>query len=309
MEESGSDGLDNLMYSLKDDDFIRKVDYVCISDSNWLGKHKPCLTYGLRGLCYYAVEVECAKQDVHSGICGGTMYEAMADVTYLMSQLTDGTGRILIPGIMNDVAPLTDRERRLYNDIDFDMTEYIKDAGSHGLLHPSKEDVLMHSWRYPSLSLHGVEGAFYGPRTKTVIPCKVTGKFSIRIVPNQEPAKVDSLVKAYIGSLWRQRGSPNKMKVNTLISGRWWVSDPFGPNFEAAKAATRHVYGVDPDMTREGGSIPVTLTLQEVTGKSVILLPMGAGDDGEHSQNEKINKRNYIEGVRRVATHFHCGHG
>ena len=28
-----------------------------------------------------------------------------------------------------------------------------------------------------------------------------------------------------------------------------------------------------------------------------MLLPMGAGDDGAHSQNEKINIRNYIEGV------------
>ncbi len=51
------------------------------------------------------------------------------------------------------------------------------------------------------------------------------------------------------------------------------------------------VYGVEPDLTREGGSIPVTLTLQEATGKNVILLPMGAADDGAHSQNEKIDIR------------------
>jgi hypothetical protein len=29
----------------------------------------------------------------------------------------------------------------------------------------------------------------------------------------------------------------------------------------------------------------------------VLLLPMGSSDDGAHSQNEKINTRNYIEGV------------
>lgn len=53
-------------------------------------------------------------------------------------------------------------------------------------------------------------------------------------------------------------------------------------------------------MTREGGSIPVTLTLQQATGKNVILLPMGACDDGAHSQNEKIDIRNYIEGVSAI---------
>lgn len=34
--------------------------------------------------------------------------------------------------------------------------------------------------RYPSLSLHGIEGAFSAPGAKTVIPAKVSGKFSIR---------------------------------------------------------------------------------------------------------------------------------
>lgn len=36
--------------------------------------------------------------------------------------------------------------------------------------------------RLPSLSLHGIEGAFAGPGAKTVIPAKVGGKFSIRWV-------------------------------------------------------------------------------------------------------------------------------
>lgn len=50
-------------------------------------------------------------------------------------------------------------------------------------------------------------------------------------------------------------------------------------------------------MIREGGSLPVTLTLQEATGKNVVQLPLGACDDGAHSQNEKMDHKNYIEGV------------
>ena len=67
--------------------------------------------------------------------------------------------------------------------------------------------------------------------------------------------------------------------------------------------ATQMVYGVEPDLTREGGSIPVTLTLQEATGKNVILLPMGASDDGAHSQNEKIDIRNYIQGTKLLGAY------
>lgn len=57
------------------------------------------------------------------------------------------------------------------------------------------------------------------------------------------------------------------------------------------------MFGLEPDLTREGGSIPVTLSMQNATGKSVMLLPIGSSDDGAHSQNEKINKSNFIQGV------------
>lgn len=41
-----------------------------------------------------------------------------------------------------------------------------------------------------------------------------------------------------------------------------------------------------------------------MTGKNVLLLPMGSGDDGAHSQNEKIELRNYIEGVSTDIYHL-----
>lgn len=156
----------------------------------------------------------------------------------------------------------------------------------------------MHRWRNPSLSIHGIEGAFSEFGAKTVIPGKVIGKFSIRIVPNQTPEKVEKTVVDYLEKKWRERGSTNKMKAYMYHGGKPWVSDPKHKNYVAAEKASEYVYKVKPDLTREGGSIPVTLTFEEVTGKNVLLLPMGAGDDGAHSQNEKVDTRNYIEGVR-----------
>ena len=52
-----------------------------------------------------------------------------------------------------------------------------------------------------------------------------------------------------------------------------------------------------PDLTRDGCSIPVALALQDALQKNIVLLPIGASDDGAHSQNEKINRVNYIQGV------------
>lgn len=50
----------------------------------------------------------------------------------------DKKGKILIPGIGEAVAPVTEEELELYNNIDFDLAEYAKDVGAETLLHGCK---------------------------------------------------------------------------------------------------------------------------------------------------------------------------
>jgi hypothetical protein len=50
------------------------------------------------------------------------------------------------------------------------------------------------------------------------------------------------------------------------------------------------VFGIEPDMIQDGSTIPIARIFQDIIQKSVMMLPLGAVDDGEHSQNEKINR-------------------
>ena len=117
---------------------------------------------------------------MHSGVIGGSVHEAMTDVVRIMASLVDSQGNILVDGIKDDIAPLTDAEMETYKQVEFDLESYKVDAGIDGvtdtLLHDTKEKILMHRWRFPTLSLHGIEGAFDGQGSKTVIPRKVKGK-------------------------------------------------------------------------------------------------------------------------------------
>lgn len=153
MEESGSIGLDELLIKKKKS-FLNNVDYVCISDSYWLGTEKPCLTYGLRGMCCFGIEIEGSKKDLHSGMYGGTVlvykfiilnfyfmitvvfiiffmfrYESMSDLIYVLDQLVDKKGNILIPKINDDVELLNEKEKELYDNIQFDVDTYIGEIG------------------------------------------------------------------------------------------------------------------------------------------------------------------------------------
>ena len=342
MEESGSVGLPDLVRRLGvPGGYLdpAAIDFLCISDNYWTGKTMPCLTHGLRGCVYFHLEVECSKKDMHSGVIGGSVHEAMTDVVRIMASLVDSQGNILIDGISDDVAPLTDAELETYQQVEFDLDTYKVDAGVDGitdqLLHDTKEKILMHRWRFPTLSLHGIEGAFDGQGSKTVIPRKVkgmfdiyfifliflilsaeltfyfflyvyiAGKFSLRIVPNMHPHKVEELVRAHVNKEYEKLNSPNKINLIVDKAGFPWFRDPNTPNFQAAAKATVRVHGVEPCLTREGGSIPITQVFEEVCDATCVLLPIGASDDGAHSQNEKIDRINLLNGIKTLACYIH----
>ncbi|KAJ7127526.1 hypothetical protein C8R43DRAFT_1027535 [Mycena crocata] len=304
MEENGSEGLDELVEKEKDG-WFKGVDCVCISDNYWLNTRTPALTYGLRGLVYFKITLSGPGRDLHSGVFGRTVHEPMTDLISLMGTLVAPDGTILVPGVDEMVQAAGGEEIAIYDKLDYSIADVEGAAGGQIALSADKTTVLMGRMRLPALSLHGIEGAFAGPGAKTVIPAKVGGKFSIRLVPPQTPDAVEPLVRAHLESEFAKLGSKNKMDIELLHSGKPWLADWKHWNYTAAIKATEAVYKKTPDLTREGGSIPVTLTFAEQLGVNVLLLPMGRGDDGAHSTNEKLDKSNFIEGTKLLGTYLY----
>lgn len=210
---------------------------------------------------------------------GGTVHEPMIDLVTLMSKLVDGHGKILVPGIYEQVQSISSEEEKTYDDLSFEISELDDAVGNVIHLTDNVRQTLQNRWRNPSLSFHGIEGAFYNPGDKTVIPASVTGKFSIRTVPDMVPEKVTDIVVKYVEDEFAKLGSKNKISVCCTHYGPHWLASPDHPNYVAASEAVEAVYDVKPDLTREGCSIPVTISFQEALQKNVLLLPMGRSDD------------------------------
>lgn len=102
----------------------------------------------------------------------------MTDLIKILSMLVAPSGEILIPGIRDTVAPLTAAERKRYEAINFTLADIHASTGSETCLSDDKTVALMGKMREPSLSLHGIEGAFYAAGAKTVIPAAVVGASS-----------------------------------------------------------------------------------------------------------------------------------
>ncbi|KAF5285487.1 hypothetical protein FQR65_LT13232 [Abscondita terminalis] len=305
MEDCLSDGLEKLIREEKDN-FFNDVDYIAVSSGNWLGRERPCIIYGLRGFCHYALEIKSTIRELHSGIFGGIVHDSISDLIYMLNTLIDGDGTILIPDINKNVDPLTEEEDTLYAKIDFDIFEFRNIIGSTKLTHNEDQTtILQHLWRFPCLSIHGIEGSYCNSGDKSLIPSKVIGKFSIRIVPNQNKHEVSKTVNSYLRKKWLERNSPNKMKVTLTSAYSPYINDPSDPHFIAAHKAIEQVYNVTPEYVRDGSSIAVVPILKNVLKKNVIILPICSIDCGARSQNEKIYIRNLTDGAKFLGTYLH----
>jgi acetylornithine deacetylase/succinyl-diaminopimelate desuccinylase-like protein len=61
------------------------------------------------------------------------------------------------------------------------------------------------------------------PGSKTVIPCSVKGKFSIRLVPNLTIKSVTDLVVKYVNEEFKKLGSKNRCECVLTHGGEPWM--------------------------------------------------------------------------------------
>ena len=81
-----------------------KADALVVSDTSMLAKGVPSITYGLRGLNYYQIEITGPAQDLHSGVFGGAVPNPITILAETIAKLHDKNFRVAVPGFYDDVA-------------------------------------------------------------------------------------------------------------------------------------------------------------------------------------------------------------
>jgi acetylornithine deacetylase/succinyl-diaminopimelate desuccinylase-like protein len=279
-----------------------KADVALVSDTEMYEPGLPTLNIGLRGLCYMEIEARGPMRDLHSGLYGGAAPNAVFGLIELLSKAKDAGGRILIPGIYDDVEPPSPAEKESWNHLPFDEAEYLKnEVGSTTLTGEPGYSVFERTWARPTFEVHGIAGGFTGAGAKTVIPAKAVAKVSIRLVPRQDPQKIIRAVEQ-----WVKQNTPRgiQCEVRVLSSGPGLIVNPDHAAIRVAAKAFSDTFGKPTVFTRSGGSIPIVGDFATHLGIPTILMGFGLPDDGLHSPNEKYNIRNYFDGIRTLAHFF-----
>src|SRR5271167_3821471 len=110
-----------------------KADALVVSDTAMLAKGVPSITYGLRGLNYYQMEITGPAQDLHSGVFGGAVPNPITILSETIAKLHDRSFRVAIPGFYDDVATLSRQERKALNSLPWKEKEFRRTVGAPGL--------------------------------------------------------------------------------------------------------------------------------------------------------------------------------
>ncbi len=290
-EEVGSVNLDNFIIANK---ATLKADVVVISDSPMFARNVPSICYGLRGLVYCQIDLRGSSTDLHSGSFGGAVANPAFVLAQMIAQMKDRGGRIKIPGFYDDVLPLQPEEREAWAKLPFNEKQYKKDFGIPKVFGETDYTTLERTWARPTLEVNGLLSGFTGEGAKTVLPAVAMAKISMRLVPNQDPDKMANLFEAYV-----RKAAPKtvELKFTRMHGGKPWMTSFDNPFVQAASRAIEKGFGQRPVLTREGGSIPVVSTFQEVLGLPSVLFGVGLPDENAHAPNEKLDLGNFHGGI------------
>ncbi|MEM9942437.1 MAG: dipeptidase [Planctomycetota bacterium] len=298
-EESGGAGLEAFLNGEYDKDIPVKqklsADIAVISDCSQYGPGQPAITYGLKGITYFQLELFGPNRDLHSGSFGGTVTNPANALTKILAGLIDDQGRVQIPGFYDKVLDLTDRERTQFAELGFSDEEFKTELGVDQLNGEAGYTTLERRWARPTFDINGLWSGYQGEGAKTVLPAHAGAKFSCRLVPDQNPEEVTESLRKKLEELC----PPGiRMEFKPFHGAPGFVLPLESPFMEAAAVAVEQGFGTKPVFVRSGGSIPVVNNFSELLGIDTLLLGWGQDDDNLHSPNEKFSLEDFHRGIK-----------
>jgi acetylornithine deacetylase/succinyl-diaminopimelate desuccinylase-like protein len=297
-EEIGSPSIRAFLEEHKE---LLAADVVLNLDAGMINVDTPSITYALRGLAYFELLVKGPAQDLHSGIFGGVVDNPAIVLSQLLAGMKDDQHRITLPGFYDDVRLLSDKEREELARVPQTADTYRSQTGVPQLAGEQGYTCIEQNTARPTLDVHGLLSGFIGEGAKTVIPAWALAKISMRLVPDQDPAKVADQLKQYLS-----KNAPLTViwELKTFTGGYPAFCDPDQPASKALQNAFELTWGKRPVLKREGASIPIVTEMKEILGVDSVLSGFALPEDNMHAPNETLNLEVWRKGILTIIHFF-----
>lgn len=296
-EEIGSENLYDILHEKKDQ---FQADFAVISDSGMAERNQPTILYGLKGFTGIEITVNGPDHDLHSGMYGGAVRNPIMALSHILASMKNEHEVITVDGFYDGVEPLTDEERKLMEHAPGE--DFVESTGIPETVSEEGYTAKEHTMGRPTFEINGIYGGYQGEGTKTIIPSSATAKVTCRLVPGQDPEKIQQLLEDHVNNV-----APSGVTVEVKkekLSAKAYKVEPTHPLIKKAASSYTKAFGKETVYLRMGGSIPVVEWIEEIYDIPIVLLGFGTPDDRLHSPNESFPLDSFDKGMETLVYYW-----
>jgi acetylornithine deacetylase/succinyl-diaminopimelate desuccinylase-like protein len=291
-EEVGSPNLEKFAREHRQ---LLTSDLVITSDGPIAEDGTPQIVFGVRGVLSFEMHARGAGSDLHSGNWGGVAPQPLWQLVQALATMRNARGDITIPGIMEQVAPVSEAEHAAMDKLPLDLEALMAGSGMSRLDGPSGIPFYERISHRPTLTINGFHGGYGGPGSKTVLPHEGFVKCDMRLAGGMSLAASEAAIRAHVHAV-----DPDIELVFDagMEPSRTSLESPFaGPIHQAIV----HAQGVQPyHITSLGGSLPDYI-YTKILGIPAFVVPYANADERNHAPNENIKVDCFLNGIRTGA--------
>ncbi|MFC6146817.1 dipeptidase [Corynebacterium nasicanis] len=282
-EEQGGEGLDHLLQTQPE---LFRADVILIADSGNAAVGVPTLTTSLRGGGQVVVTVNTLRTPLHSGQFGGAAPDAVAALVRILDSLRDEHGRTVIDGVDN---------LRKWEGEPYPPEDFRRDAGMlegtqiMGTDEDAPADMV---WARPAVTVTGFTSTPVAEAVNAV-PATASAKLNVRVPAGLD---ADEVMDALVAHLKAHTPWGAHIDIDVQEKNQPFSTDPSGPALALLRRCLADAYGAaDAVALGSGGSIPLTLALQETFPEAEIAL-FGVEEPQStiHSPDESVDPSEII---------------
>jgi acetylornithine deacetylase/succinyl-diaminopimelate desuccinylase-like protein len=296
-EEIGSASLYSILKEQKEK---FSADFSVISDSGMVETGQPTIVYGLKGFTGLEFTIKGPDFDLHSGMYGGAVKNPAMAMAHLLASLKNEDEVVTVEDFYDGVEELSEEERKLIEEVPGE--DFVKATGIPEVTPEKGYTAKEHTSARPTLEINGLYSGYQGEGTKTIIPATATAKLTCRLVPGQNPERIQDLLVTHL-----EKHLPKGVTMEITrepLSAKAYKVDPNHPLIQKAAESYTKAFGKETVFARMGGSIPVVELIDDIYHIPIVLLGFGTPEDRLHSPNESFPLDSFDKGMQTLVYYW-----
>lgn len=280
------------------------ADILMVSDGS-LPNPNPSLEVSFRGGMNATLTYKALKSNLHSGLFGGAVPNAVYEISKLLAKMYDKNNKVAIPGFYNNVDEIPNEVIEENKKFASNASKLLETTGYKQYLGEPEYEFFSQVGLRPTVQVSGIKAGYVGEGYANIVPGEVEVRFNFRTVASQKTADMQDLFRNFI-----EENTPK------YIDYKLEFVRPYDPikfykqdeTFISAKKILEEVYEQNLRIINVGGSIPFVATVAEnLPSIDILAIPLANNDCNMHGTNENYDLDLIEKGIKFSLKFFSKG--